>query len=251
MTFPSPSLLLDVAVTFFVAGVVKGVTGMGLPTVAMGVLGALISPLTAASLLIVPAFATNVWQLAAGPSFARLLVRLWPMMAGIVAGTFAGAPLLAGGDVRLTTSALGATLFAYAAFSLIARPFSLPARFEPWLGPVIGGATGLVTGGAGVFVIPAVPYLQALGLDKDDLVQALGLSFTTCTIALAAGLASHGVWRLDSLAPSSLAIVPALLGMWTGQTIRNRVSPTTFRRWFLIGLLVLGAEMATRPLLAG
>ncbi len=251
MTASSMSIVLSVAATFFVAGVVKGVTGMGLPTVAMGVLGALVSPLTAAGLLIVPAFVTNVWQLFAGPSLWPLLGRLWPMMAAVVAGTFAGAPLLASGNVRLTTSALGAALVAYAGYSLAARPLSVPARHEPWLGAVVGGATGMVTGGTGVFVIPAVPYLQALGLEKDDLVQALGLSFTISTIALAAGLASRGAWRFDSLGPSSLAIVPALIGMWAGQIIREKVSPPTFRRWFLIGLLLLGAEMALRPLIAG
>ncbi len=108
-----------------------------------------------------------------------------------------------------------------------------------------------MTGGTGVFVIPAVPYLQALGLGKDDIVQALGLSFTVCTVALAAGLASRGAFRLDNLALSTLAIAPALVGMSAGQAIRKRVSPETFRRWFLIGLLLLGAEMALRPLLAG
>ncbi len=143
----------------------------------------------------------------------------------------------------LTTAALGAALAAYAGFSLFARPLSVPRRFEPWLGPAVGGLTGLVTGGTGVFVIPAVPYLQALGLEKDDLVQALGLSFTASTVALAAGLASRGAWRLDNAALSSLAIVPALIGMAAGQVIRQRVRPATFRRWFLIGLLFLGDEM--------
>ncbi len=247
MTALSPSLILVAAATFFVGGVVKGVTGMGLPTVAMTILGGLVSPVTAAGLMIAPAFVTNVWQIFTGRSLRRLLARLWTMMAAVVAGTVGGASLLTGGDVRMTTSAL----VAYAGFSLIAQPLSVPARFESWIGPVVGGATGLVTGCTGVFVIPAGPYLQALGLDKDDLVQALGLSFTVSTIALATGLASHGAWRLDNLALSSLAIVPSLAGMRAGQVVRNRVSPATFRRWFLIALIALGAEMALRPLLAG
>ena len=250
MAAPSASLILVIAATFFVAGVVKGVTGMGLPTVAMGVLGAALSPLAAAGLLIVPAFVTNVWQLCSGPGFAVLLARLWPMMASVVAGTLAGASMLTRGDVRLTTSSLGAALVAYASVSLFARPINVPVRFEPWLGPVVGAATGLVTGGTGVFVIPAVPYLQALGLDREDLVQALGLSFTVSTVALAAALASRGGLHFDSLALSSLSIVPALSGMWVGQVIRKAVSPATFRRWFLVCLMLLGAEMALRPLVS-
>lgn len=238
-----------VAATFFVAGMVKGVTGMGLPTVAMGVLGALISPLAAASLLIVPSFVTNVWQLVAGPRFGAIVRRFWPMMLLSIAGTLAGSSLLARGDTGLTTGALGAALVVYAAFTLLARQLRVPARAELWLSPAVGAATGVIAGGTGVFVIPAVPYLQSLGLDKDGLVQALGLSFTVSTVALAAGLAWRGAYQIDHLAASALAIVPALVGMWAGQVVRRKVSPATFRRWFLLCLLLLGTEMLLRPVL--
>src|SRR5919107_4988923 len=103
MRDPSLWLILSVSVTFFLAGIVKGVTGMGLPTVAMGLLGALMSPVAAAALLIVPSFVTNVWQLASGPSFAALMTRLWPMMLGIVLGTLAGSSIFTGGQTQWTT----------------------------------------------------------------------------------------------------------------------------------------------------
>ena len=120
---------------------------------------------------------------------------------------------------------------------------------EPWLSPVIGGVTGVITGGTGVFVIPAVPYLQALGLGRDDLVQALGLSFTVSTIALAVALGAHGALQVQGLGVSALALVPAFAGMWAGQALRSRISPVAFRRIFLVFLLLLGTEMALRPLL--
>ena len=242
-------LLLTVGATFFLAGIVKGVTGMGLPTLAMGVLGALISPLAAASLLIVPSFVTNVWQLAAGPALGALVRRLWSMMVAICAGVGLGAAWLAEGDAATTTAALGLALVAYAGHALLARPLRVPARVEGWLSPAIGAATGVVTGATGVFVIPAVPYLQALGLGKDDLVQALGLSFTVSTVALAVGLGAHGAIAGANLALSGLAVVPALAGMWAGQALRRRIGPATFRRVFLVCLLGLGAEMALRPVL--
>lgn len=242
-------LIAAIFATFFAAGIVKGVTGMGLPTVAMGVLGALISPLTAAGLLIVPSFVTNIWQLLAGPSFGRLARRFWLLVAAVVVGTFAGSSLLTSGNSLLTTGALGAALAIYAAHALFARQLRVPPKLEPWLSPVIGLVTGLLTGATGVFVVPAVPYLQALGLEKDDLVQALGLSFTVSTVALAGALTWHGAFRVDNLAVSALAIIPALVGMWAGQVIRNRVSPATFRRWFLVCLLLLGVEMVARAFL--
>lgn len=244
----NPLLLATVIGTFFIAGVVKGVTGMGLPTVAMGVLGALVSPLAAASLLVVPAFVTNVWQIFAGPGLPALARRLWPMMLAIMIGTMSGASMLVSGDMRLTTRLLGATLAAYSLYTLLARQLHVPRGLERWLSPAIGLATGLVTGASGVFVVPAVPYLQALAFDRDELVQALGLSFTVSTLALAAGLAGRGAFHTGHLALSTLAIAPALAGMWAGRRIRARVSPTTFRRWFLLCLLLLGAEMLARSL---
>lgn len=238
--------VLIIASTFFVAGVVKGVTGMGLPTLSMGVLGAVMSPLTAASLLIIPSFATNVWQLIAGPDFYTLIKRLWLMMLAIVVGTVAGTWLLTNADTQWTSLALGAALVLYVAHGLFARPLSVPPRMERRLSPFIGLITGAVSGATGVFVIPAVPYLQALGLSKDDLIQALGLSFTVSTIALAVGLGLGGAFHLGNITLSALAVIPALLGMRVGTAVRARISVAAFRRWFMIFLGILGVELIAR-----
>lgn len=128
----------------------------------------------------------------------------------------------------------------------------MPAGAERWLSRRIGGLTGLVTGATGVFVIPAVPYLQALGLSCDDPVQALGLSFTVSTVVLAVGLAAHGAFAGQTLGLSLAALAalaPALVGMGAGRKLRSRISPAAFRRVFLAFLLVLGAQMVVRSLL--
>jgi uncharacterized membrane protein YfcA len=249
MTGFSLQIVGIIAATFFAAGIVKGVTGMGLPTVAMGLLGGLISPLAAASLLVIPSFVTNIWQLLAGPNFYAIARRLWAMMLAMVIGTMAGSRLLVSGNTGLTSSALGAVLVIYAVYTLFARQQRVPLWLEPFLSPVIGVTTGIVTGSTGVFVVPAVPYLQALGFEKEELIQALGLSFTISTIAMAAGLAWHGAFHAGNLAASALAIIPALIGMWAGQSIRERISPQLFRRGFLVFLLLIGGEMLLRPFL--
>lgn len=249
MTGFSTGDAVAIALIFFLGGLVKGVTGMGLPTVAMGLLGTLMAPVAAASLLLVPSFVTNVWQLLAGPSLRGLVARLWLMMLGIVAGTIAGSWLLTGDEQGLATIALGAALVVYAGLSLAAWQWKVPAGLERRLSPAVGVATGLVTGATGVFVIPAVPYLQALGLGKDDLVQALGLSFTVSTVALALGLARGGALLPAEILWSALAVAPALLGMLAGQHLRHRISPPAFRRWFLVCLLLLGLQLVLRPFL--
>ena len=235
-----------VGATFVVAGFVKGVTGMGLPTVAMGVLGTLMLPAQAAAMLLVPSFVTNVWQLFAGPDVRALFRRLWPMMAGITAGTVAAASFIAGGGGVWAVAGLGAALMLYAAAGLLAWHLPVPARHERWLSPVIGAVTGVVTGGTGVFVVPAVPYLQGLTLKKEELVQALGLSFTVSTIALAIGLAREHAFAIDDLRASLFAVVPALVGMWIGQRVRGCISGVTFRRCFFVCLLALGVELSAR-----
>src|ERR1700743_2614422 len=242
----SPHVLI-IALTFFLAGIVKGVTGMGLPTVAMGILGAITSPVSAASLLVIPSFVTNFWQLFTGPDFLALMKKLWLMMLGIVVGTLDGSWLLMSANTEDASVGLGSALVLYAVHGLWAKPLSVPARLERLLSPVIGLATGAIAGITGVFTLPAVPYLQALGLSKDDLIQALGLSFTVSTIALAAGLARGGAFHLGNITLSALRVIPSLLGMWVGTKVREPISPAPFKRWFLILIVILGIELAVHP----
>ncbi|PXK05196.1 hypothetical protein DMR34_19745 [Klebsiella variicola] len=231
---------------FIAAGLVKGVTGMGLPTVAMGLLGLLMPPQAAAALLVLPSLLTNLWQLLAGPALAQIVRRLWLMMTGIIMGTLAGSSLLISLNPRCSALALGTVLIAYAGYALCGPALQVSARVEKWLSQLMGGLTGVITGATGVFVIPAVPWLQTLGFRRDELVQALGLSFTLSTLAMAAGLSLHDGWHADSLLLSGLALLPALLGMWLGQWIRSRLSPRRFRQGFLLFLLALGMELIAR-----
>ena len=60
----------------------------------------------------------------------------------------------------------------------------VPPRAEAWLGPMFGAANGAVSTATGVFMFPVIPYIQSLGLERDDLVQAQGISFTVSTFAL-------------------------------------------------------------------
>ena len=233
-----------IGATFLLAGLVKGVIGMGLPTVAMGLLALVFPPAEAAAILVVPSLVTNVWQLMAGPRFAALARRLWPMMVAVLLGTIAGAGVLAGNVAGLAKIGLGIALIVYAVVGLAGIRLSVATRHEVWLAPLIGAITGLVTGATGVFVIPAVPYLQAIGLERDELIQALGLSFTVSTVALALGLLRVDAWQIGSVWISLLALVPALIGMQAGQWLRQRIAAATFRRVFFAGLLLLGATLA-------
>jgi uncharacterized membrane protein YfcA len=243
------SSLALIAAIFLLAGFVKGVIGMGLPTVAVGVLGLLMSPSQAAAVLILPSLVTNVWQAFAGGHLRDVARRLWPMLIGVCIGTYAAALVVPNASGGQATIWLGLALVVYAAFGLCNIHLRTPQRHEGWIGALVGLATGVISFATAVFAIPGVPYVQSLGFDRDRLVQALGISFTVSTIALAAALSHTGEMTASVVVPSAAALAAALLGMAVGQKVRGLASPKTFRLCFFIGLLALGAHLALHGLL--
>lgn len=242
-------LIVLVLLAYLLAGFVKGVIGMGLPTVAMGLLAAVMTPAQAAAILVAPSLATNVWQMAAGPYLFGLLKRLGTMLLGMFVGGWLGNGILTGANAKPAAIGLGIVLIAYALIGLSKVKFSVPRASEIWLSPIVGVLTGVVMAATGVFVIPALPYLQAIGLEKDELVQALGLHFSVSTVALALVLWDGGAFDLSLGMMSLLALVPAVAGMYAGQRVRMRISAEKFRVFLYIGLLALGALQIGRSVL--
>lgn len=240
-------MTLYIAFTFLLAGFVKGVIGMGLPTVAVGLLGILMPPAAAAALMVAPSFVTNVWQACAGPLLLPLLRRLGGLLAGVCGGLWAMAWWAPAIDDRHATAALGAILIAYVAFGRIRLAVTIAPAAERWLSPLVGLVTGAITAVTGVFVVPAVPYLQRLGLDRNALVQALGLTFLTATVALGAALpaAMHRLLT-EAWATLALSLVAALIGMVMGQWVRSRISLAAFHACFFWGMLALGVHLVVR-----
>ncbi len=251
-TLPDGHHLAVVTAIFVLAGLVKGAIGLGLPLVAIGLLSLVMLPAEAATLLVVPALVTNVWQALAGPALRVLLRRFWGMLACLGLGVWlagaTGAAVLTADAAGHAATALGLILLVYAALGLAAPRFRITPSREPWLSPLIGGLTGVATAATGVFSVPSAPYLTALGLDKDALVQALGLTFTVATLSLSASLIAAGVVTSGLGIASVLALLPSIAGVTLGQWLRARISQPRFRQVFLIGLLVLGAHLASRGL---
>jgi uncharacterized membrane protein YfcA len=101
----------------------------------------------------------------------------------------------------------------------------------------------------GSFVVPGVLYLQAIGLPRDMLIQAMGMLFTASTAALAVALGGRNLLTLELGAISTAAVLPAIAGMILGQRLRRRLSETSFRRVFFLSLLALGAYIVARSFL--
>ncbi|HET6466802.1 MAG TPA: sulfite exporter TauE/SafE family protein [Geminicoccaceae bacterium] len=241
---------LIVAAAFALGGAVKGVVGLGLPTVALAVLGTGLGPSEALPLLVAPAFLTNVWQATAGGRLASLLRRFWPLLLAGVPGAVLGTAIFVRAEPALLDTLLGAVLCAYAVSSLSGRSLAVPGGRERALGPVVGFGTGVVAGTTGTLVLPVVPYLTGLGLERDELVQAMGISFALSSFTLGAALSAQGALGFERLAASILAVLPAAAGMLAGQRIRQRIPPQRFRQGLFLCLLALGANLIWRGLAA-
>lgn len=236
-----------IGATFFVAGLVKGVIGLGLPTVALAVLTATLGLKPAMALLIIPALATNAWQAAVGGGLRDIIRRMGSLLFGVCAGTWIGVRILAGSDATLLASLLGVLLAAYAVASLLKVKLRHDVGSEPWLSPAVGTVNGVLTGLTGAFAVPALLYIEAMQFPRDRFVQAIGVLFLVSTVALGLSLGGQRIMTSDLALLSGAAVLPSLAGMVAGARIRHLLSEAAFRKTFFVSLLVLGAFIAIRP----
>lgn len=234
---------------FGLAGWVKGLVGLGLPTVSMALLALFMPAGEAAALLLLPSLVTNLVQMRPFAGLPALLARLGAMQVGIVLGTLGGmATWGAVGSLPGAHKALGLALVAYALWGLWGPQWQVPVRHQRWLGLVVGAVTGVVTALTGVFVVPAVAFLQALGLARSTLMQAMGLCFTVSTFALGLGMWWFGTASATGgmghgLLVSALMLIPALAGMCWGERLREKLSPAFFKKVLMLSLLLLGVYL--------
>ena len=235
-----PLTIVVVFATFLIAGAVKGVIGLGLPTISLALLTVAIDLPSAMALLLVPSFVTNLWQATIGGEGKAILRRLWPFLLMGTVTVWLGSTALTRIDLAWLSALLGALLITYAAVSLAGVRPAITSRQELWLGPLLGAVNGVLTGLTGSFVVPGVLFLQAIGLSRDQLIQAMGMLFTASTLALAAALQGNDLLSIELGTMSAVALLPAIIGMALGQRIRRRLSEQRFRRVFFVSLLMLG-----------
>jgi uncharacterized membrane protein YfcA len=244
-----PQLIVWITLTFLVGGAVKGVIGMGLPTWSIGMLTAAIGLHPAMALMLVPTIVTNIWQALVGGHFRAVLMRVWPFLLTATGAILVGAPALTRIHVSWLSALLGFLLAAYGLFGLLRPSLSLAGYSETRVGVIAGFINGFLGGMTGAFAVPGVPYLQALGLQRDQLIQAMGILFTLSTVALAVGLGGQKLLTFDLGLASTLAVFPALVGMAVGQALRRRIPEAVFRKVFLSALIVLGGYIVLRAFL--
>ncbi len=240
------SAFMLAAAGLFLAGVVKGATGLGYASCALPFLTLAIGLKTAMALVIFPAMATNVSLALSTGHLRETLGRFKLLYVAMLPGIVVGIHLLALVSAASALHLLGVTIMAYVALALFKPRLSLPHRYRAVLQVPAGFFNGVMTGLTGAQVMPLFPYIMALDLDSSRTLQAINIAVLIGSAILGVGLLAAGIMTLPLLGLSMLAAAPALFGVALGEAARKKLPIDAFRRLSLLTLFLMGGLMLAR-----
>ncbi|HSS66693.1 MAG TPA: sulfite exporter TauE/SafE family protein [Gammaproteobacteria bacterium] len=249
MTEPDPYLIAWCAGSLALAGVVKGVVGIGIPMVSIALLSLAISVPQAVALLPVPILVANTWQAFRGGRFISSLQRFRPLIVALGLGIMVGALLLKHVDDRVLQAVIGIAVMVFSITSLSTPELRIPAGAERPLGAVAGAVGGVLGGMSSLFGPPILMFLVSLHIPKDEFVAIIGTVYLLGGVFLLAALAGVRVMGPEEVALSALATPPLLAGMALGQWLRDKISQKAFRTGLLVTVMLIGTSLLLRAVL--
>ena len=232
-----------VVCSLVVAGLLKGVIGVGMPIVALPLLSLFIDIKSAAMLLSMPLILSNLPQALEGGKTGRCLMQLTPVLLGMIPGLFLGVRLLLAIDASVAKIIAGLVLIGVACVTLLAPKLALQSRLVLPAGIAFGFFGGIL-GGIAAMAGPLVfIYLLAKGLRGQAFTKEASLYLVVSSGLLALLLTASSQFSWLDVAVSTAALLPVVLGMQAGQRMRDRIAPETFKKLVLIAVIAAGAEL--------
>lgn len=231
------------------AGIVKGMVGFAMPMILISCLSSLISPELALAGLILPTLATNGVQALRQGGRAALgsVVRFRVFLAVALVMLLLSAQLVAVLPQSVLLLMIGGPIVLFAVLQLGGWMPDLPSASRGWeIG--VGGFAGFIGGFSGVWGPPTVAYLTAIGTEKREQMRVQGVIYGLGAVALTAAHVGSGILNARSVWFSAALLAPALLGMWIGGRLHDRIDQRAFRRATLLVLLVAGLNLIRKGL---
>ncbi|MFQ5995215.1 MAG: sulfite exporter TauE/SafE family protein [Acidiferrobacterales bacterium] len=238
--------LLWCCLTLLLAGIVKGVLGIGLPVISIPLLALVLQVPQAVALLPIPILVSNVWQAFYGGYFFTSLRRFWALILALIAGTAVGVKVLATVDQQVLFGLIGVIVILFSLTNYLQPQLHLPKRGELSVGIIVGFVGGVLGGLSTIFGPPLIMFLIALRLSKDEFVGTIATLYLTGAVPLLIALGAFDVMGLKELLWSALATVPLFLGVLLGQLLRNRLNQEVFRKGLLAMLVIAGIALVRR-----
>jgi len=242
------TLLLLGAVVFLIAGSVKGLVGIGLPTAAISLLTIVIDPRTAIAMGLVPIIVANAWQMWTMGDIRGSFRRYWPFALVIGLSVFVTVTLSADVSDQVIFLALGISIVAFAVLNLRFVMPAIPDRYDFAAQLGFGTAAGILGGLSGVWVAPVIMYLSARRVEKDEFVRATGLLLFFGGIPFVTAYVQQGFVTSEIAGISLALVIPTLIGFGLGARLRRRLSNEKFRKVLLYVFLLLGLNLLRRGL---
>ncbi len=226
-----------------IAGMTKGLIGIGMPIVAVPLLSAFLDLPLVVTLLSIPLIISNIPQAIDGERLSVVFRHLAPILLGLTGGTLIGVYLLTSINPSALKPAVGVALILVASAMLFLPHFRVPASARAVMSPA-AGLVGGVLGGLAALPGPLVfVYLLALGIERDRFVQYSSAFLTVAATLLAVSLGGMGALSWTDTLVSTLSVLPILAGMWFGAKVRHFVSIELFRRMVLAAVMLSGVHL--------
>lgn len=241
MEFLSTQALLIGAVAFLLGGFVKGLSGVGLPMVALPILSFGFTVPQAVVLSMVPILASNGWQAVTNGVLWPVIKRFWPMQVVMAAALVLSGRLMVELDNSVLLILAGAVMV-FSVLALIAADGRvISPRLERPIGILVGLLAGLIGGVSSLFGIPVIIYMTSLGLERAEFMTSISIIYFFAALPYTAGLMTFGVVSEIELLGSALAVVPALLGIALATRVVRRMDERRFR--YLLNYILMGLGM--------
>ncbi len=241
-------LLLVGLVVYLLAGTIKGIVGMGLPTAAIGMMSQFTEPQKAIALVIVPMIVTNIWQIYRCGNALRTLQRYWPFALTLCLFILVSSSIAKQISPETLMIFVGIVITLFAIDALWRKPFKLNLRWDRPVQLCAGAVGGMMGGIAGVWSPPMVGYLLARQVDKDEFVRALGFMIFSGSVFLCIGYWRAGLLTGAMAQVSAIMVVPALIGFSLGEVIRRTLDGDRFRKLVLVFFILMGLNLIRRGL---
>ncbi|MGI9645444.1 MAG: TSUP family transporter, partial [Ilumatobacteraceae bacterium] len=219
--------LLIVLAAVVVGTVVKSVTGMGLPIIAIPVASIFVDLTDAVVVLSVPSALSNL-VLAAQARSSRHDARDLPVLAGFgIAGAVVGTLLLVNVPEEPLIVALIVVIVGYVA-TFFLRPDlrTSPARSRRW-SPVVGATAGTFQGAIGISGPLIGSWIHSYRLPRDAHIFSVTSLFLIIGFGQLVVLAATGEFG-GRVTATVLACIPVLAAIPIGTRLRSRVSRRAF-----------------------
>jgi uncharacterized protein len=232
-----------VALGLGAGGLAKGVTGLGLPIVALPVLTTVMEVPAAISIMLVSMLLTNVVQAWRTGRVMWAIRGFWTLAIGVGVGTVAGANLSAQLDARWLYAIVACCMLAFAGLGFSRFEARVPDSSRVWLSPTVGLSAGLLGGMSSMFGPPFVMYMAALRVPKEEFVAAISMFMLVGSMCLGASYSALGMLDQRAWLASCLAFLPALAGLQLGAWVRDRIDQDRFRKVLYLTLVVLSLNL--------